>query len=156
MQKELEAMATQDNAPVPVADLSPTRIKLDYLEAHQFPLSLGYPFPRLGDIFPQLGRHKQGLQRRLRAFFVLCPQYRMTEDHLQSSYFTQAEIDEQDRREIEDASDTQSHIMVIKGKQGKVPKGRVYCSYHSWVREPHCDFGLDLRERTDQSASGDE
>lgn len=118
--------------PTPACDPEEGSIpqKIQYLRAHQFPVNLGFPFPHLEKIFP---RGQQRSPRCLTAFFILCPAYQMTEDHLVSSYFCQAEISQKDLREIEKASP--KHIKVIKPKDRRVGRGKVYCSYHSWVRE---------------------
>jgi hypothetical protein len=116
-------------SPISESEPSPTQNKINYLLTHSFPINLSYPHPHLEHIFPQFRDHLQAPLKCLTAFFILCPQYQLTDDHMVSSYFCRAEISETDMREIQGVS--KNHIEQLKDE--KVPKGRVFCSYHSWV-----------------------
>jgi hypothetical protein len=137
MLESLAAMSVDDlnalvtSPPAAEGPVCETDEELNYLLAHKFEVNLVYPYPRLEGLFPQMTQHKEAPPKRLTAVFILCPAYKMTDDHMRSSYFGRAEISERDMWKIQKVSP--DHITQLDPTDKEVAEGKVLCSYHSWV-----------------------
>jgi len=121
----------QTPTPQPATE-SLTERQVNYLKSLSFNINLSLPFPRLEGLFPQWPEYDKQPRKRLRAFFVLCPQYAVGLDYKHSSYVSEAEIDESNLRDIKETS--QDHIIQCKNQRALKNKEKVRCAYNSWVR----------------------
>jgi hypothetical protein len=93
-------------------------------------VKLGYPFPRIEGLFPQLSHYLRGPLPQLKAYFILSPEYLVPKVLKGSCYCTEGLIDYNDYQEIYDIS--RGHIRKTKRTEGT----KLYCHYNSWVRLP--------------------